>query len=360
MARRVRRGDVGCVPRGGNGEGDAPPMIDVALDARLTSHMSAGMKAYVRELTARLPIVAPDLTFSVFGHGDNFDLAEQIAMPLWIARHRPRIVHLLSHLTPLVLPRPHIVTVHDLIELRYPEFGKRKARWHYRYVVGPVVRSAVRAICDDEKMTGELRLRLGVEPARIRVVPLGVSDEFFAVRSRAERARPYALYVGNHRPHKNLESLLAAWSSMGTGDALDLYFTGKNDIPSLVERYPRAGGNVVFLGDVDEDRLISAYLGARAYVHPSFFEGFGLPLVEAASLGVPVIAANEAIPEGLRPDVLAFAPLDVAALRAHLERAASDVSGMREIGLRLKARANDYRWDRCATQTAAVYREVLA
>ena len=110
---------------------------DVALDVRETSHTSAGMLAYVRALRTWLPRVAPDLTLAEFGRGDNFDLAEQAGMPAGLLRMRPRLVHFPTPFVPRFIPVPHVVTVHDLIDLEFPQHAKAKVGPYWRRIVGP-------------------------------------------------------------------------------------------------------------------------------------------------------------------------------------------------------------------------------
>ena len=118
-------------PNGANG--------DVLLDARLTLRMSVGMSAYARELAERLPRVAPDMRFDVYRRGGNFGVDEQLRLPAYALRTRPRLVHHLSVYAPLLTPRPFAITIHDLIHLRFPEQFKRS--------VGPYYATVVRAVC---------------------------------------------------------------------------------------------------------------------------------------------------------------------------------------------------------------------
>ncbi|MBV9438603.1 MAG: glycosyltransferase, partial [Candidatus Eremiobacteraeota bacterium] len=145
---------------------------DVALDVRETSHTSAGMRAYVRALRRLLPRVAPDLSIAELGGGDNFDLAEQVGIPLTLARLRPRLVHFPTPFVPRIVPAPHVVTVHDLIDLEFPQYAKRKVGPYWHYVVGPVVRAARAVITDDDATVALLERYLGVARDRVRVVPL--------------------------------------------------------------------------------------------------------------------------------------------------------------------------------------------
>ena len=341
---------------------------DVIVDRRITSHMSAGMNLYVRKLCALLPTAAPDLRLGFAGSGDNFDVAEQLGLPLDVLRRRPRLVHLPTPFVPLALPAPFVVTIHDLIDLHYPEFGKRKVGPYYRYAVGPVARRARAVITDDERTADDLEHFLGVDRARIRIVPLGVDDPLASTVSGAATPagtngagrRPYFLYVGNHRGHKNLITLVRAWAALPAALEADLFFTGENDVGTAFAGFNRPTGRLHFTGDCSDAELAALYREARAYVHPALREGFGLPLLEAMRAGVPVIAARSALPGVLAPYALAFAADDVQALSALLIRALIDPVPL-QAGARDAAEATrELTWSRTVRATAAVYREFLS
>ncbi|HEY0797574.1 MAG TPA: glycosyltransferase family 1 protein [Candidatus Baltobacteraceae bacterium] len=330
--------------------------IDVALDARLTRQMSVGMKAYAAELTARLPRVAPDLHFENFSHGANFSLDEQLAFPLRLARAKPRLTHFLSLYAPLLAPSPFVITIHDLIHLRFPKFFKKRVGPYYQTVVRTICARAARVLTDDEKTIDDLHELLGVSPAKVRVVALGVDDVYLREVEPERRERPYFLYVGNHRAHKDLPTLLHAWAALPEGLAADLLLTGPDDVPPAWHLERRAG-SLVFLGDITTDRLARLYRGCTALVHSALREGFGLPMLEAATVGARVIACADAVPSVLQADVDTFAPRDQTMLTALMERALLHPSP--EHAGALRAVARQLTWDRCARATAEVYREVL-
>ena len=330
--------------------------MDVALDVRETSHTSAGMRAYVRALRTWLPQVAPGLTLAEFGSGDNFDLAEQVGIPLALVRMGPRLVHFPTPYVPRVVTAPHIVTVHDLIDLEFPQYAKKKVGPYLRGVVGPVLRSA-RAVITDDGVTVELLQRyLQVDPKRVRVVPLGV-DAPEPLPEPVVRARPYVFYAGNHRPHKDLRTLVAAWASLSRDLAVDLVMTGTAD--GSYAPTPRANGELVLLGDCSTGDVWRFHRGAAAYVHPALREGFGLPMLEALRVGTPVIAAEPAVPEPLRPFVHRFPAGDRDALRALMERVLRDPGGFTSSAQAARDATASLTWERTATLTAGVYRELL-
>ncbi|MDP9018857.1 MAG: glycosyltransferase family 4 protein [Candidatus Eremiobacteraeota bacterium] len=334
-------------------------MKRIGLDARLTRQMSVGMQRYTQELTARLPIVAPDLEFSAFTNGENFGWDEQVALPLAMSRARLDLSHFLSFYTPIWPAAPFIVTIHDLIHLRFPQFFKSKVGPYYATVVRLAAARATRVITDDERTVNDLQRFLGVDPQKCRVIPLGVEDRFLAEITPYRAPQPYLLYVGNHRPHKDLHTLFQAWARLPAAFDIDLYVTGPDDFEGQLSQYQSPRRQIVVLGDVPQEKLPSLYAGSRALVHPALCEGFGLPMLEAMAARCPVIACQDSAPLVMQAAMLLFPPSDVPALAVRLERLLSD-EGLRSAlvneGRTLAARLT---WDRCASQTAAVYREVL-
>jgi alpha-1,3-rhamnosyl/mannosyltransferase len=328
------------------------------------------MKQYARELTARLPKVAPEFEYAVFSRGGNFGWSEQVALPFSIARSHVDLVHLLSLYTPLIVPAKSILTIHDLIHLHFPKYFKVKVGIYYRTVVRRACARAERVITDDERTVEDLERFLGVNPRKVRVIPLGVDPVILSsppvtlstpdVILSLSKGRPYFLYVGNHRRHKNLRTLLAAWQALPERCDVDLLFTGPDDFDGELQRASSGRRRAEALGDVPLDRLAELYRDARALVHPALREGFGLPLLEAMASGTPVVASADAIPRVLEPAALSFPAEDVAALTARLLEVLDD-EGLRD---RLvnegRMLARHLTWDRCARATADVYREVLA
>jgi glycosyltransferase involved in cell wall biosynthesis len=334
-------------------EGAAPDrMIDVAFDVRLTTHMSVGMRQYAVELAARIPRLAPELRFTTFGSGDNFDWHEQIAMPLGILRSKPRLVHIPSPFAPAFVPAPYVVTIHDLIDLNFPEWTKPNARWYFRNVVR---RTALRARCvitDDEATARDLSSFYGLAPERIAVVPLGV--DIPEVEALA-RTVPYVIYAGNRRPHKDLRTIVEAWRRVDPSLELDLVLTGVDD--ETIRSARRERGAIVFTGELAHAEVLRWIKGAHALVHAALREGFGLPLLEAVRMGTPVICAEPSVPSVLRTHVQTFAAGNAEALARAIEQAVR--AEMSEPAARAQRETSDLTWNRCAELTLGVYRRFL-
>jgi glycosyltransferase involved in cell wall biosynthesis len=331
----------------------------VGLDARLTRQMSIGMKTYAQELAARLPRVAPEYAYITFTQGANFGWDEQVRLRAAIRRARLDVVHFLSLYTPLLLPPRFVITIHDLIHLRFPQYFKAKVRPYYSTVVRWACARAQRVITDDERTVEDLAEFLHVDRAKVRVIPLGVAESFLQPVTPFVARRPYLLYVGNHREHKDLATLFDAWSALLEHWPIDLYLTGDDDFGGELQRRSARGGEIVALGDLTTSNLAAYYAGARALVQPALREGFGLPMLEAMAVGCPVVACEDALPRPLAATARTFPARDVSALSAELEKLLADeglrmrsINSGRELAQRLT-------WDRCARATADVYREVL-
>jgi len=360
-------------------------MATVSLDARLTRQMSVGMKTYVRELVARLPRAAPDLTFVVVTNDDavaasaaggctvlrlgeraaaNVSWGEQTRLPRLM--RQADFAHYLSVYAPRWSPLPYAYTIHDLIHRRYPGYFSWKIPPYYALVAGPVARGARVVITDARSTSDDLRSYLRVAADRVQVIPLGVSEAFAlddadrASRAGAARAafgieRPFILYAGNHRPHKNLETLAAAWSALA--EPCDLVVTEDGPLSFALDRFVKSNGRIVLTGHIGVDQLVDLYAACAATAQPSLYEGFGLSVLEAMSAGAPVVVAQtSALLEVADDAALSFPATDAGALRACLTRMLGDTTLANDLRARGRARAARYSWDRTAKLTAQVYR----
>lgn len=320
------------------------------MPARATRRTSVGMRAYADALRERIPRVAPDVDLVAV------DAAVPL-LPFALRAARAQLVHLPYLENPPFVPRPYTAMVHDLIHLRFPHLFSPATAAYWRFVAGPLYRGATRLLVSDERVADECVDLLGIARERISVVPLGYAGDIPAAEPwRAER--PYLFHAGNHRPHKGLETLYAAWHGLGERIALDLVLTGPDE-PAVRARYARAGGTIAFVGDLDGPTLARRYRGALAYVMPSLAEGFGIPALEAAVGGTPVLASASAVPAIVAPYAQTFAPGDAAALATLIEAIARDPARARARAAEGAVNLRAYTWDRFAAGTAAVFREVV-
>ena len=355
------------------------------LDARLTRQMSVGMQTYVRELVARLPRVAPDLRFCAVSNVDldspgvevlrvsgsetaNFSLGEQITLPRMM-RERGDLAHFMSVYAPRFSSLPYVYTIHDLIHRRFPEYFSWKVPTYYRFVAGPVARGARAVLTDARATVPDLHAHLGLRESAARVVPLGVAENFrvdetsrepLALKTRARfgLSASFFLYAGNHRKHKNLETLFDAWSRLEQPS--DLVVTEGGPFAFDVDRYASRSGRIVLLGRVSEEELVGLYAACAAVVQPSSYEGFGLSVLESMAAGATtIVAQTPALLEVAGDAAMTFAPSDAAGLSQQLTAALAGGDIMDALRARGRARAREFTWDRTASSTADVYREAL-
>jgi glycosyltransferase involved in cell wall biosynthesis len=166
------------------------------------------------------------------------------------------------------------------------------------------------------------------------------------------------LYAGNHRPHKDLPTLVRAWASLPEHYAVDLLLTGEVEPAFAGTR--RARGELLFLGERSDDELWRFFRSAAAYVHPALREGFGLPALEALRAGTPVLATAEATPSVLRAHVELFPAGDATALSAQIVRVLDAPESARARAEHGRDATAYLTWERTVRETANVYRELLA
>ena len=246
---------------------------------------------------------------------------------------------------PVTWRKPSVITLHDFTSLTMPGRHRLKTILSFNLFIGRSLELASRVACVSHAVADEAMRGFGVPRSKMEIVPNGV-DPFF---SPGGDEGDYILFTGTLEPRKGIDDLLAVWSSLPRRPRLVLAGDRgwKMTIPDGVE----------VLGYVTRERLRELYRGARAFVYPSRYEGFGIPPLEALACGAPVIATRTgAIPEFAGDAALLIDPGDRDALRAALLRVLSDASLRRELRARGPERASLYRWDASAQIMAELLR----
>lgn len=289
-------------------------------------------------------------------------------------RQPPEVLWVPSHVLPLWHPRRCVATVHDLGYRRYPQAHTRRARWYLEWSTRYNARVARRVIVDSQATRDDLVADYHVDPHRIVVAyPAGaegfapVSDAAVlrAVRERYRTGERYFLYVGTIQPRKNLATLIRAFAALPGGADLHLVLAGKRGwMDAEILGLARALGiqeRVVFAGYIPPADLPALLSGALADILPSWYEGFGLPLLEAMACDTPVICSNVAsLPEVAGDAALLFDPRDQAALTLAMRRVHQDPALRQELVLRGRERVRAFSWRRCAQQVLGALEEVMA
>lgn len=306
-----------------------------------------------------------------------FSLLEQIELPRLAHHLKLDLLHSPYYVKPYIgLPCPSIVTIYDLIGRRYPQVLSRRSRYLYRTLMDLAVLSSRRIITISANARDDLRYYYRLPHARLAVVP-GATDAHFrpqpaatvaAMRQRYGLPPRYVLYLGANKPHKNLPRLVRAWervlAEQPATDAV-LVLAGHEDprYPEVREMVAARGltAHVQFLSGVAEGDLPALYSGAEVFIFPSFYEGFGLPPLEAMACGAPVLCAYaSSLPEVVGNAAMTFDPYSFLEMAEQLQQVLSNArlrQQLRQMGLQ---QAQRFSWERAAQATLAVYEEVLA
>jgi glycosyltransferase involved in cell wall biosynthesis len=289
-----------------------------------------------------------------------------------MARQPPDVLFVPAHVLPLIHPRSSVVTVHDLGYRHYPEAHPLLDRLYLDLATRYNARAARRVIAVSQATQDDLVQHYGLEPGKITVVYSGwdermqpVEDETTIERVKARYGirGEYVLYVGTLQPRKNLGRLLEAYGLLRKqaqrGGAPGLVIAGRKGwlYDPIFQQVERLGleSEVVFPGYVTQEDLPALLSGARLFVFPSLYEGFGLPVLEAMACGTPVVCSNvSSLPEVAGDAALLVDPLDVKGMAEAMNRLLQDEGLRTELVERGYRQVRRFSWDRCARETLAV------
>lgn len=305
-----------------------------------------------------------------------YSVRELFALSWRLWRLELDLYHATHYVLPLVLPCKAVVTIHDIIHLLYPEFlPSRLAFFYAQRMIRRSLARASRVITVSQNTRSDLLRYFDVDGRKIEVVYNGVDAAFHRQLPEEELERrlaelgvrrPYLLFVGNPKPHKNLHNVIQAYAKALTIHDFegDLVCVGGQPEADLKIRQRAAAAGVAdrlrLLGQVPDEVLPAIYQGATLFVYPTLYEGFGLPVVEAMASGVPVITSNTSalreIGEGYAQLVN---PLDVEALARAIAHSMADPDHRRTLADLGRRRAREFSWERAARRTLAIYRSVI-
>lgn len=305
-----------------------------------------GIGRYARALVDRFP----SEEVSVMGVGEAWPIKNPMApisLSLAIAKFKPEVFWSPGFIPPFTDKVPFIITIHDLIHLG---FGSRARVFYYNSVIRPLSKKAFRIITDSEYSRQEIINWTGLPIDRVTVAYCGVNADYTSVGERYNFGRPYLLYVGNRRNHKNLVRLVRAFAASKFPRDVALAFSGDADeqLMRLAKRVSIAD-QLVFLGRIEESHLPAVYRGALGVVFVSLYEGFGLPALEAMACGIPVLTSNvTSLPEVVGDAAICVDPYDIDAIAQGIDRLIGDAqlrTKLRDDGIE---RAKEFTWDRTA------------
>ena len=296
-----------------------------------------------------------------------FALLAQWRLPRQLRRQAVDVYHSPYYIMPYWPGVPAVVTLHDLIPMRYPAYYTPLARLVFAASMRLAARTANRIIAISQATADDLQRTFGLRADRVSVIheapdprfTLRTAPEIEPVRRRLGLPARFLLYFGSNKPHKNLPRLVEAYLGLGRID-VPLVIAGHWDprYPQAKVTAEKAGAldRVLFLGPIADSDLSALYSAALAFVFPSEYEGFGLPPLEAMACGTPVACSDaSSLPEVVGEAALQFDPREVETIRGGLEQLLGQPSLRDQLRERGLARARQFTWAAAAERTLAVY-----
>ena len=375
---------------------DPVPPLRIAIDAHAVGTKLGGNESYALNLVEALAQIDNLNQYSIYvttseardrfyARWPNFKVRATlphtplVRIPLTLSaelrKHPVDVLHV-QFTAPPFCPCPTVVSIHDLSFEHLPQTFKRRSRMQLRLTVRNSARRAARILSLSEHSRRDIIETYGINPDRVTAIPLAAPSHFGPIVDYRELQRvrhiygidgDYILSVGSIQPRKNLARLVRAYASLRgelSADKLPkLVLAGKcgwlydETLRALDETGLR--GEIILTGYVPEADLPALYSGALCFVYPSYFEGFGLPPLEAMKCGAPVITGNRtSLPEVVGDAALTVDPFDVEAIAAAIKRLMNDAQLRQELRSKGQQRANAFDWRETARKTLEVYKEV--
>ena len=325
----------------------------VAIDATPLTLSSGGLARYTSELATALQAQFPE---------DTYTLLSPVGQPLWwllgaqreMTRHRCTLFHGTNFEVPYLPTRPSILSLHDLSPWMDRAWHHAADRVRSRTPALIQLGIATLILTDSEAIRRQAMADFRIHPDRIVSVPLAASSRFKPTAGQAGNL-PHFLYVGTLEPRKNIPLLIEAWRPVHASRGIELHLAGRRraDFPAL----PVEPG-LRILGEVSDDDLPALYSQALAFVYPSLYEGFGLPVLEAMQCGACVIASTDpAIGEVIGDAGLRLDPRDPRPWTEALLACARGGDWLERQRAQSLARARQFSWERTARLTREAYTE---
>lgn len=370
----------------------------IGYDAKRAFLNNTGLGNYSRWLIKSLAHYYPDNAYMLYTpkvrpnrHVDSFSgfnnvqtlLPKNKAFTSWwrsktivndLQRDGISIYHGLSHELPYRIDRsgiPSIVTIHDLIFLRFPQYFGRVSRTIYKAKLKYACRVADKIIAVSDRTRKDLIELLNIAPSKIRTVYQGCNATFKKtctpaqikqVLNKYKLTEGYVLNVGTIEERKNLEVLVEAMAQVNNQTRLVVVGrqTGYAEVVKrIIHRY-RLTDRMIFLDDINFNDLPALYQGAGVFVYPSRYEGFGIPVLEALCSGTPVIAATgSCLEEAGGPDSLYINPDNPTELAQKINRVLNDDMLRARMISNGKEYARRFDDDKLATEMMDVYRQII-
>jgi glycosyltransferase involved in cell wall biosynthesis len=329
----------------------------IGVNGKHLRNRIVGISRYTREIISRFGE-------NVHVHTPPRDV-RQISSAIWeqfLLPLQARENHLLwspGNMGPLTI-RNQVVTIHDIVSIEHPEWFRTSATAYYRLLLPLLVRQVHKIITDSRYSKDRILKRLNVPREKVIVIPLGVGETFMPISrdvisqllAKLGITNSYILTLGSLEPRKNLKRLFLAWKIVcDKYPDYDLVVTGLPSTSSRGTGFSEIPAHVQFVGFCADQDLPALYSGARAFILPSLYEGFGLPPLEAMACGTPVIVSDKtSLPEVTGDAGLYCDPYDIDDMAQAIQRMIEDSdlrAALREKGLQ---HVKSFNWNKTAQE----------
>ncbi len=365
----------------------------IALDARLTHYSSGGISEYIRQLARRLPALdsqnqylilharkaaktptLPAGARAVKCFSPAHHALERNTLTLELLPRRVQLLHSPDFIPPRGGPWRSVITIHDLTFLRFPHFLTPQSHRYYNRQINSAVRRADAILADSHVTRRDILELLPVQPEKVTTAHLAADERFFpqpeevvsSARARLDLPHHYLLFVGTFEPRKNIATLLHAYADLRSrhADAPPLLLVGNpgwlfESTEALLGELGLRGA-VTFRSNLPAEDLPALYTGATALILPSYYEGFGFPVLEAMACSTATIIAERAsLPEIAGDAALSCDPDQPESITEAMSRVLLDDSLRATLEQKGLQRADEFSWEKCCAQTLKVYCRVL-
>lgn len=376
-------------------------MKKIGIDARFFGTIGKGLGRYTQKLIEELEKTDKENLYFIFVKKENFDeyipknpnftkvladiswysLEEQIKIPILLNKYNLDLVHFPHFNVPILYRKNYIVTIHDLILIEYPTRKSSKLNSFmyyfknliYKMVIKNAIHTSKKVITISKYTEKSILKNFNIKKSKINMIYEGVDLEKFNLQNEEEfdykkfniEKNNFLLYVGNAYPHKNIDGLILAFEkliqSKEINPNLKLLLIGKHDyfykqIINLVEKY-NLQERVILPGFVNDNELISLFHNCKLYIFPSFYEGFGLPPLEALALDAKLVLSNATcLPEIFEDSATYFDPNNQAGIIKAIKESLTTNKKLDPI---IKNKIlKKYSWEDMAEITKTVYNKI--
>lgn len=355
-----------------------------------------GTETYVRELLSNLEVLDNKNRYFIFTNIENdstFDfkspnflkircnvsaknkflrtLYEQLIFPIIIKKNKIDILHSPGYVTPIFGNCIKITTIHDLQYIHYPNFFSKIKLWYWKLFIPLSVKYSDVILTVSQSSTDDILNNFNISPnkvfythlaSRMSKIRSNGKSEILDIFHKYKIEKKYLLSVASLLPHKNIDNLTKAFDRISVERQLVLVGGNDgliNDIKSKIVDKIKNLQNIIFTGYLDKSTLKSLYENADLFVLPSLFEGFGIPLLEAMSVGCPVAASDRtSIPEVVGDAAVLFNPEDVDNIVDSIEKVLLDQNLRKELIYKGYNRSTEFSWEKMTKETLDIYNHI--